>query len=56
MLSSGERWPWPAEELAPLSRVAYVGGWDERDRVLEFLSAREVPEDPLLLSWQTSIS
>jgi hypothetical protein len=55
VLSSGDRWPWPPEELKLLSRVAYVGGWDERDRVLEFLSAREVPEDPLLVSWQSSI-
>jgi hypothetical protein len=55
VLSSGERWPWPVEELKLLSRVAYVGGWDERDRVLKFLKAREVPADPLLISWQTSI-
>ena len=55
VLSSGDHWPWPAEELKLLSRVAYVGGWDERDRVLEFLRADVVPEEPLLVSWQTSI-
>lgn len=55
VLSSGGAWPWPAEELRLLSRVAYVGGWDERERIVDFLQGEAVPSDPFLVSWRTSI-
>ena len=55
VLSSGDRWPWPAEEIKLLSRVAYVGGWDERDRVVDFLKGEAMPKEPILVSWQSSI-
>jgi hypothetical protein len=55
VLSSGEGWPWPAEEVKLLSRVAYVGGWDERDRVAEFLRGDVLPKEPIMVSWQTAI-
>lgn len=37
VLSSEEPEPRPVEDLRLLSRVSYVGAWDERDRVVEFL-------------------
>lgn len=52
---SGEGWSWPVEEINLMSRVAYVGGWDERDRVVSFLKGEVVPEEPILVSWQSSI-
>lgn len=55
VLSSGDRWPWPPEEVRLLSRVAYVGGWDEIERVVDFVKGEVVPDEPILLAWQSSI-
>jgi hypothetical protein len=55
ILSAEKHEPWPREDLILLSRVAYVGGWDDRDRVLDFLRGDRVPEEPLLLAWQPSM-
>ncbi len=55
VLSSGDQRRWPTEDIKLLSRVAFVGGWDERDRVVDFLKGEVVPEEPILVSWQSSI-
>lgn len=55
VLSGQEREPWPQEDLRLLSRVAYVGAWDHRDRLVGFLQRTHVPKEHLLTSWQTSI-
>lgn len=54
VLLSGEE-SWPPSDLALLSGVAYVGGWNERDQVVAFLRGEHMPENALLIPYQTPI-
>lgn len=47
---------WPQEDLVLLSGIAYVGGWNDRDRVIAFLRGEVVPDKPLLLPFQSPIA
>lgn len=51
VLLSGED-NWPQSELALLSDVAFVGGWNERDEVVAFLRGERIPKHGLLLPFQ----
>lgn len=46
---------WPQADLVLLSDVAYVGAWNERDLVIAFLRGDFIPDEPLLLPYQSPI-
>jgi hypothetical protein len=55
LVSSSDERPWRSADLQLLGEVAYVGSWGERDRARAFLDGTEIPDDPLLASWQPTI-
>jgi hypothetical protein len=54
VLSQEEEDPWQSSDIRLLSQVAYVGGWDHRERLTAFLTGR-IPDNRIMLSYQPSL-